>query len=183
MTNLATITPPSPSISSAPAWSNDGELEALTFDIAGETFALEAALVREILDLLPETAVPGARPFVGAVINFRGKVIPLADIRLAFGMEPKPPTIDSRIVVVEIELDGTPTLIGLRTDKVNEVSTLHQDNNEAPPRVGMKWPVDLIHCLNKHGSGVVIFPDLDAIFRAGRRPPSTEAEIIRHPNA
>ena len=168
---------------SALAWGDEGEMEALTFDIAGETFALEATIVREILDLLPETAVPGARPFVGAVINFRGKVIPLADIRLAFGMEPKPPTIDSRIVVVEIDLDGTPTLVGLRTDKVNEVSTLRQANNEAPPRVGMRWPENLIHCLNKHGDAVVIFPDLQAIFRAGHRKPATEAEIIRHPAA
>lgn len=60
----------------------------LTFNIAGETFALEAAIVREILDLVPETKVPGSRPFVNAVINFRSKVIPLADIRVALGVEP-----------------------------------------------------------------------------------------------
>ena len=68
-------------------WNNGEELEVLTFDIAGETFAIEAVTVREILDLLPETLVPGARSFVGSVLNFRGRVIPLADIRLAFGME------------------------------------------------------------------------------------------------
>lgn len=155
--------------SSAPPWNDAGEMEALTFDIGGETFALEAAIVREILDLLPETAVPGARPFVGAVINFRGKVIPLADIRLAFGMPPAPPTIDSRIVVVEIDIDGASTLVGLRTDRVNEVLTLRRDDGEAPPRVGMRWPESLIHCLIKHGDTVVIFPDLLATFGADRR--------------
>jgi len=62
-------------------------IEALTFDLQGETFALEAGLVREVLDLLPETQVPGAPSFVGAVINFRGRVIPLVDLRVAFDME------------------------------------------------------------------------------------------------
>jgi purine-binding chemotaxis protein CheW len=155
--------------SSSPPWTDAGEMEALTFDIGGETFALEAAIVREILDLLPETAVPGARPSVGAVINFRGKVIPLADIRLAFGMPPTPPTIDSRIVVIEIDIDGVPTLVGLRTDRVNEVLTLRREDSEVAPRVGMRWPEELIHCLIKHGDTVVILPDLDATFGADRR--------------
>ncbi len=169
--------------SSTPPWTETGELEALTFDIAGETFALEASIVREILDLLPETAVPGARPFVSTVINFRGKVIPLADIRFAFGMPPAPPTIDSRIVVLEVDLEGAPTLVGLRTDKVNEVLTLMRDHSEAPPRVGMKWRPELISCLIKRGDSVIIFPDMLAIFYADRRKASAEAEIIRHPKA
>jgi purine-binding chemotaxis protein CheW len=176
MTNLALK-------ANSPPWQDNGDMEALAFDIAGETFALEAAIVREILDLLPETAVPGARPFVGAVINFRGKVIPLADIRLAFGMPTSATTIDSRIVVVEIELDGMPTLVGLRTDKVNEVLTLKRDDSEAPPRVGMRWPVDLIECLIKRGSSVIIFPDLKAIFDAGSKSIPREAEVIRHPHS
>ena len=168
---------------STPPWRDDGELEALTFDIAGETFALEAAIVREILDLLPETAVPGARAFVGAVVNFRGKVIPLADIRLAFGMPSADATIDSRIVVGELEIEGTPTLVGLRTDKVNEVLTLKKSDSEPPPRVGMRWPTELIECLIKRGTSVIIFPDLRAIFAANGRKTTSEADIIRHPKS
>ncbi|MDR3493630.1 MAG: chemotaxis protein CheW [Ancalomicrobiaceae bacterium] len=168
---------------SNPPWREDGELEALTFDIAGETFALEAAIVREILDLLPETAVPGARAFVGSVVNFRGKVIPLADIRLAFGMPSAEVTIDSRIVVVEVDIEGTPTLVGLRTDKVTEVLTLKKSDSEPPPRVGMRWPTELIECLIKRGSSVIIFPDLKAIFAANSRKPAAEAEVIRHPKS
>ncbi|WP_237152213.1 chemotaxis protein CheW [Oryzibacter oryziterrae] len=162
MSNLAlkTATPP---------WSDDGELEALTFDIAGETFALEAAIVREILDLMPETKVPGSRPFVSAVINFRGKVIPLADIRVALGVEPAAATIDSRIVVVEMDLDGVESLVGLRTDKVNEVTTLSRAASEPPPRVGMKWPPEFIECLIKREGEFIIFPDLRAIFASTRR--------------
>ncbi len=145
-------------------WNEDGELEVLTFNLHGETFALEAAIVREILDLLPETAVPGAMPFVGSVINFRGRVIPLADIRLAFGMEAAEATIDSRIIVIEFDIEGEPTLVGLRTDKVNEVTTLAEVSSEAPPSVGMRWRTDYINCLVKRGGEFIIVPNLKAIF-------------------
>ena len=145
-------------------WDKSEELEVLTFDIAGETFAIEAVIVREILDLLPETLVPGARPFVASVLNFRGRVIPLADIRLAFGMEATKTTNDSRIIVIELELDGEPVLIGVRTDKVNEVTTLTKTASEPPPSVGMRWRADYIDCLVKRGSDFIIVPNMHAIF-------------------
>ncbi|MBX5000483.1 chemotaxis protein CheW [Rhizobium lentis] len=145
-------------------WNYAEEVEVLTFDLNGETFALEAVIVQEILDLLPETAVPGSQPFVASVINFRGKVIPLADLRLAFGMEAAEATIDSRFIVIEIDLQGEPTLVGLRTDKVNEVTTLAQTASEAPPSVGMRWRADYINCLVKRGGEFIILPNLQAIF-------------------
>ncbi|UWM80587.1 chemotaxis protein CheW [Rhizobium sp. WSM1274] len=145
-------------------WSYAEEVEVLTFDLNGETFALEAVIVQEILDLLPETAVPGSQPFVASVINFRGKVIPLADLRLAFGMEAAEATIDSRIIVIEIDLQGEQTLVGLRTDKVNEVTTLAKSASEAPPSIGMRWRADYINCLVKRGGEFIILPNLQAIF-------------------
>ena len=149
-------------------WNYAEEVEVLTFDINGETFALEAVIVQEILDLLPETAVPGSQPFVASVINFRGKVIPLADLRLAFGMEAAEATIDSRIIVIEIDLQGEQTLVGLRTDKVNEVTTLAKSASEAPPSVGMRWRADYINCLVKRGGEFIILPNLQAIFSSRR---------------
>jgi len=145
-------------------WFYADEVEVLTFDMNGETFALEAVMVQEILDLLPETAVPGAQSFVASVINFRGKVIPLADLRLAFGMEATEATIDSRIIVIEIDLHGEQTLVGLRTDKVNEVTTLAKTASEPPPSVGMRWRADYINCLVKRGGEFIIIPNLQAIF-------------------
>lgn len=143
-------------------------LQVLTFELAGEVFALDAGMVQEILDLLPETTVPGAAPFVGGVINFRGKVIPLADLRLAFGMERNNSTIDSRIIVIELALDGEPTLIGLRTDKVHEVTTLALASSETPPSVGMRWRPDYIQRLAKREGDFIILPDLPAIFSSQR---------------
>lgn len=141
-------------------------IEALTFDLRGETFALEAGLVREVLDLLPETGVPGAPPFVSAVINFRGRVIPLVDLRVAFDMDVAEPTIDSRIVVIEHALDGEPTLIGLRADKVHEVTSIARDITEDAPRVGLKWRADFIRLLARRDGDVIVIPDLDQIFAA-----------------
>ncbi|NTJ68209.1 chemotaxis protein CheW [Agrobacterium rhizogenes] len=149
-------------------WKGADELSVLTFSLNGETFAIEAVVVQEILDLLPETSVPGSLPFVGSVINFRGKVIPLADIRIAFGMEAANVTIDSRIVVTELELDGETTLIGIRTDKVHEVAQLSQTASEPPPVIGMRWRTDYIHALVKRGGEFIILPNLQAIFSSQR---------------
>lgn len=147
-------------------WDAQGNLEVLTFDLGDETFALEAVLVCEILDLLPCTAVPGADPLVGSVVNYRGKIIPIADLRRAFAMPPTESTVDSRIVVIELELAGEATQIGLRTDKVHEVATLVHDASETPPAVGMRWRRDYVRALVRRGDGVVVLPDLSAIFHA-----------------
>jgi purine-binding chemotaxis protein CheW len=101
---------------------------------------------------------------VASVLNFRGRVIPLADIRLAFGMEATKTTNDSRIIVIELELDGEPVLIGVRTDKVNEVTTLTKSASEPPPSVGMRWRADYIDCLVKRGNDFIIVPNMNAIF-------------------
>ena len=149
-------------------WGADEDLSVLTFNLNGETFAIEATIVQEILDLTPETHVPGSKPYVSSVINFRGKVIPLADIRLAFGMEVSEATIDSRIIVIDLELDGEATLIGIRTDRVYEVTTLIRSASEPPPSVGMRWPAEYVDCLVKRGTEFVIVPNLNAIFSAQR---------------
>lgn len=150
-------------------------LQVLTFDLHGETFALEAGLVREVLDLLPETAVPGAAPFVNAVINFRGRVIPLADLRLAFDLERGQPTIDSRIVVIEYDVDGDPCLVGLRADKVHEVTSIELADTEESPRVGLRWRTDFIRCLARRDGDLIVVPDLGQIFamRGGATPAVT----------
>jgi purine-binding chemotaxis protein CheW len=139
-------------------------LQVLTFDLQGETFALDAGLVREVIDLSTETRVPGAAPFVDAVINFRGRVIPLADLRMAFGMTQGAQTVDSRIVVIEFELNGNPTLVGLRADKVHEVTLLPLADTEGPPSVGLRWRADFIRCLAKRDGELIVVPDLAQIF-------------------
>jgi purine-binding chemotaxis protein CheW len=143
-----------------------GDLEVLTFDLSEETFALEAILVREVLDQCPETQVPGASGFVDAVINFRGRIVPLADLRLAFGLIQKAATLDSRVIVIEFEIDGESMLVGLRADKVFEVTTIAQAVTEAAPRLGTRWPPEFIRCLAKRRDDIIVLPNLAKIFAA-----------------
>jgi purine-binding chemotaxis protein CheW len=143
------------------------DLEVLTFDLCGETFALDATLVREVLDRAPETFVPGAPRLVDSVINFRGKIIPLADLRVAFALNALPASIDSRVIVIEFELDGEPTLIGLRADKVFEVAMIEKASTEAAPKLGTRWRQDYIRCLAKKRGDIIVIPDLEVIFSQG----------------
>ena len=152
------------------AWNARGELEVLTFDVGGETLALEATMVREIHDLLPETLVPGAPALVRHVVNVRGRIVPVADLRLAFAMEAAEITPDSRIVVIELPIDGEATLIGLRTDHVREVATLTADASEEAPAIGMRWQRDYVRRLVRWRDDLIILPDLAAIFAAVLSP-------------
>jgi purine-binding chemotaxis protein CheW len=145
-------------------WRGDRSLEILTLDLQGEIFALEAACVREILDLVPVTDVPRSKPFVRGLINVRGKVVPVADLRLKFGMEIKPPTIDTRIVVIEIDLDGDATIVGVRADKVYEVTEVAAAALEETPRIGMRWRPEFIHCVGKRDGEFIIVLDIARIF-------------------
>ncbi|HQS68730.1 MULTISPECIES: chemotaxis protein CheW [unclassified Novosphingobium] len=146
------------------AWDDAGQLEVLSFSIGEERLAVEAMMIREILDMLPQTRVPGAAPLVDSVVNFRGKIIPIADLRIAFGMPVEEATLDSRIVVIETAIDGELTTIGLYTDKVHEVATLDQGDSSEPPAVGVRWRRDYVREFVRQQDGVTILPDLDAIF-------------------
>lgn len=146
------------------AWDAQGALEVLTFDLGGQTFAIEATALREIIDPLPETVVPGADPLISAVINFRGQVIPLADLRVAFGMPRGPLGADARLVVLEIALDGQPLHIAIGTERVNEVTSLHATQAQAAPSLGLRWPRELARALVRRDGDVVVLPDLAAVF-------------------
>jgi purine-binding chemotaxis protein CheW len=148
-------------------WDDNGHLQVLTFDMQGETFAIEAGMVREILDRIPETVVPGAPEMVGGLVNFRGRVVPLADLHKAFGFDRTEISMDSRIIVIEFDMHGEATLVGLKADKVHEVTVLEKAATESAPRVGMRWRQDFIHCLAKRSGDFIVVPDLERIFTVG----------------
>jgi purine-binding chemotaxis protein CheW len=147
------------------AAANDNQaIEALTFGLGGEVFAIDAHAVREILDLVPVTRVPGSRDFVPGLINVRGRVVPLADLKVKFGMPAREADIDTRIVVVEIDLGGEPTIVGLLADKVYEVTEIGGASIEETPEIGMKWRPDFIRGIGKRGAEFIIIPDFDRVF-------------------
>jgi len=148
-------------------WSGGRSLAVLTLGMQSEIFALEAGYVREILDLVPVTGVPNSDPYVDGLINVRGKVVPLADLRLIFGMPRTEPTIDTRIVVVEVPIDGDPTIVGIRADKVYEITELDAGSLEETPRIGMRWRPEYISCIGKRGADFVVVIDIERILAGG----------------
>ena len=154
-------------------------LEVLTIGLEGEIFALEATYVREILDLVPITEVPNSEPFVNGLINVRGKVVPLADLRLKFGMAQKPPTIDTRIVVIEVVIEGDPAIVGIRADKVYEITQIAAAALEETPRIGMRWRPEYIDCIGKRGEDFIVVLDIEHLFAGG--DPQEELVSARQP--
>ena len=142
---------------------HDGEIQVVMIGLGDEKFALDAGLVREIIDPVPATKVAGAKAFVPSVINVRGNVIPLADLRIRFGMPLTEESPDTRIVVVEVNIDNEPVLVGVSADKVYEVTEISRSNVQQTPRVGMHWKPEFIRFITKWREEFVIVPNIERI--------------------
>lgn len=154
--------PQAPAVPAAAAQEGT-RVQALMVGIADEIFAIDAGLVREIIDPLPPTRVAGARPHLPSVVNVRGAIIPLADLRVRFGLPPRAASPDTRIVVVELAIDGDPVCVGLTADKVHEVTEIQFSDARPMPRVGLAIRPDFVRTLIKWNDQFVIVPDLEAI--------------------
>ena len=138
-------------------------VQVVMIGLGDEKFALDAGMVREIIDPVPVTRVAGAKSFVPSVINVRGNVIPLADLRIRFGMPVTANSADTRIVVVELDIEGEPVLVGITADKVYEVSEISRTNVQQTPRVGMHWRPEFIRFITKWRDEFVIVPNMERI--------------------
>lgn len=141
--------------------------EVVTLEMQGEVFAIDAHWVREILDMVPVTEVPNAQPFVSGLINVRGKVVPLADLRLHFGMPQSPPTVDTRIVVIDAMVGGESTAVGILADRVYEVTEIAPAAIEETPRIGLRWRPEYISGIGKRGADFIIILDMEQVLTAG----------------
>ena len=152
----------------------------LTFRLGEEMFALDVSQVREILDVTTITKVPRSPAFMRGVINVRGSVVPVVDLSLKFGMEKIERTLDTRIVVMEISLDGEITVIGALADAVHNVMEMETSQIEAAPKIGAKWNTEFIRGIGKHDDEFIIILDVDRIFSVGElsmvQPHGTDAQ-------
>lgn len=136
----------------------------LMLGLVGEVFAIDATIIREILDPVPVAEVPGARSFLRGVINVRGKIVPMADLRVRFGMEPTAVTPDTRFVVLEVALQGEPMTVAVIVEKVHEVTELSFDAMSEAPLVGMQLPPEFITGIGLWKDGFVVLPNMERIF-------------------
>jgi len=136
----------------------------LTFKLGDEIFALDVVQVREVLDLSTITKVPGAPEFMRGVINVRGNVVPVMDLRLKFGLSKTENTVDTRIVVMELFLDGETTVLGAMADSVDEVIELDPTQIEPPPKIGSRWKTEFIKGIGKNNDLFIIILDINRVF-------------------
>ena len=136
----------------------------LTFKMEEEIFALDVGKVREILDYTNITKVPRTPDFMKGVINLRGSVVPVVDMRLKFHMPAQERTVDTCIIVVEITVEGEPTVLGALVDSVQEVFELEPSQVEPAPRIGTKLNTDFILGMGRRDERFVIILDIDRVF-------------------
>ncbi|MGE5350809.1 MAG: chemotaxis protein CheW [Acidobacteriota bacterium] len=136
----------------------------LTFKLGEEIFALDVSQVREILDYIKITKVPQTPEYMCGVINLRGSVVPVVDMRLKFGLSKTEPTVNTCIVVVEVNIDQEKTILGALVDSVQEVFELEPAEIEAPPRIGTQLKTEFIKGMGKRDERFIIILDIDKIF-------------------
>ena len=139
----------------------------LTFNLAAEQYGVEILKVQEIIGLMPLTKVPRTPHFIRGVINLRGKVISVVDLRLKFGMEIKEDTRRTSIIVVKIKQSGHDVTMGLIVDDVYEVVNIEANDIEPTPEFGADIDTDFILGVGKINQKVVMLLDVDKVLSGG----------------
>jgi purine-binding chemotaxis protein CheW len=136
----------------------------LTFQLGEEVFALDVSHVREILEFTTVTKVPKTPEYMRGVINLRGSVVPVLDMRLKFGMSMTEKTVNTCIIVVEVSFEGENTIIGALVDSVQEVFELEPDQIEPAPKIGTQLKTEFIKGMGKKDDCFIIMLDIDKVF-------------------
>lgn len=136
----------------------------LTFQLGDELFAFDVLRTNEVLEVSQITRIPGSSEAMVGVINLRGSVVPVVDLRKKLNMPEKEHTIDTSIIIIDTEYRGEKVLIGVLVDAAKQVIMLDESQLEAPPRVGMKLNIEYITAIGKHDNNFIILLNSDKIF-------------------
>lgn len=141
----------------------DQSIPYLTFTLGDEDFALEIDKVREVLDYPTLTKVPRMPDFLCGVINLRGNVVSVIDLRLKLGMSAIERTVDTCVVIVEVEIDGERTQMGALADSVKEVIELEPGQIAPPPKMGTRLDNRFLKGMGKRDDRFIIILDIDRV--------------------
>ncbi|HEU5080898.1 MAG TPA: chemotaxis protein CheW [Opitutaceae bacterium] len=139
----------------------------ITFKLGDEVFAINVNQVREVLDLSLITKVPTAPDYMRGVVNVRGSAIPVVDLRMKFGLPKIDDTVNTRIVVMELELGGEKAVLGGIADSVHEVIELDQSQITPAPTIAMRWRSEFIQGMGHRNDQFIIILDIAAVFSSG----------------
>jgi purine-binding chemotaxis protein CheW len=135
----------------------------LTFTLAEETFAIEIVKVREVIDYVHLTRVPRMPIFLRGVINLRGSVVPVIDLRLILSMPAVEKTVDTCIIIAEVNMDGEPLHLGMLADSVQEVIDIDPSQIDPPPKLGSMLNTEFIRGMGTRGEGFFIILNIDQV--------------------
>jgi len=155
----------------------------ITFRLGDELFAINVAKVREVLDLTLITKVPTAPAYMRGVVNVRGNAIPVVDLRHRFGLPAASETVNTRILVLELQIDGEPAVLGGIADSVHEVIELEPSQIAPPPTIAMRWRSEFIQGMGKRGDEFIILLDIAAVFASDAQALVAETAGIAEPSA
>ena len=136
----------------------------LSFKLDEEEFALDISKVREVLDFTKITKVPQTPDFMKGVINLRGSVVPVVDLNRKFGIKDTEKTVNTRIIIGEISIEGDETVLGVLADSVHEVMDIEPENIEPAPRIGTRLNTDFIKGMGRRDEEFVMILDIDKVF-------------------
>jgi purine-binding chemotaxis protein CheW len=143
-----------------------GSTQYLTFKLADEIYALDIGKVREVLDFTTVTKVPRMPDFMRGVINLRGSVVPVADLRLKFGMSATERTVNTCVIITEVTVDNDTTILGALADSVQEVIDLGPGDISAPPKIGTQLRTEFIRGMGRRDDRFILLLDVEKVFSA-----------------
>lgn len=138
--------------------------QLLTFRLESDVFALPIDRVREVVEYSRVTKVPGARPYVRGLLNLRGNIIPVVDLRSKLGMEPPERSAKACVIVVEVDLRGRAIVVGALADAVLEVTELEVEVGESVPSYGLEVPSSSLAGIARHEERLVLLLEPDRLF-------------------
>ncbi len=147
----------------------------LTFRLSHEIFAVEVARVREILEYINITKVPKTPEFMRGVVNVRGSVVPVMDLRLKFGMTKTERSVNTCIIVLEIDFDGETTVLGALADSVQEVIELEPEQIEPAPKIGTQINTEFMKGIGKRDGEFIMILEINKVFSVDELNESTGA--------
>lgn len=136
------------------------ETQLVTLALGAETFAISVAYVREILDYAAPFAIPDGPAYLLGLTDVRGRATPTLDLRLKLGLSRVEPTLATRVLVLDVPIDGRILSLGLVADRVLEVISVADEAVEAAPEIGVRWRSDYISGVVRRDGGFIIIFDL-----------------------
>jgi len=162
--------------------SDNTTLQYLTFGLGEEVFALETGSVREVIELVSVTRIPKTPPYMRGVINLRGHAVPVVDLRIKFDMPKVADTVNTCIIIVDVEVEGENCYMGAIVDSVREVFEMTSDQINPPPRMGTSIRADFIRGMGKQNEEFIMILDIGKVFSPEELQVMRSTEETETPN-